>query len=105
MQAKAIEIRLTVHSAAGNIAGYFYIEFGLLKENRSKREGKGKGYVEYALLAMVGTQLVVSVFIGFGIGYWLDGLLGTSPLFLLIFILFGVAAGFFNIYKVLKKVK
>jgi len=69
----------------------------------SNNGGKGKGYVEYALLAMVGTQLVVSIFIGFGIGYWLDGLLGTRPLLMLIFTFFGVAAGFFNVYRELKK--
>lgn len=76
-----------------------------MKENRSKREGKGKGYVEYTMLAMVGTQLVVSIFIGFGIGLWLDGQIGTSPLFLLIFTFLGVAAGFYNVYKLLKKAK
>lgn len=54
---------------------------------------------------MVGTQLVVSIFIGFGIGYWLDGLLGTRPLLMLVFTIFGVAAGFFNVYRELKKAK
>lgn len=76
-----------------------------MNENRSNNDGKGKGYVEYALLAMVGTQLVVSIFIGFGIGYWLDGLLGTRPLLMLIFTIFGVAAGFFNVYRELKKAR
>ncbi len=76
-----------------------------MKENRNGNDGKGKGYVEYALLAMVGTQLVVSIFIGFGIGYWLDRLFGTSPLIMLIFMFFGVAAGFFNVYRELKKAK
>ena len=56
-------------------------------------------------MAMVGTQLVVSIFIGFGIGYWLDGLLGTRPLLMLLFVVLGVAAGFVNIYRQLKKVK
>ena len=76
-----------------------------MKENKSNDSGKGTGYVEYTLLAMVGTQLVVSIFIGFGIGYWLDGLLGTRPLLMLVFTIFGVAAGFFNVYRELKKAK
>lgn len=77
----------------------------MLKKNRSDSGGKGKGYVEYAQLAMVGTQLVVSIFIGFGVGYWLDQMFGTSPLLMLIFMFFGVAAGFFNVYRELKKAR
>ncbi|MFQ5432512.1 MAG: AtpZ/AtpI family protein [Nitrospinota bacterium] len=50
-------------------------------------------------------QLVVSIFIGFGVGYWLDRWLGTSPLIMLIFTFFGVAAGFINVYKEFKKVR
>lgn len=76
-----------------------------MKENSRKKDGKGKSYVEFALLAMVGTQLVVSIFIGFGIGYWLDGLFGTRPMLMLLFMILGVAAGFFNVYRELKKAK
>ncbi|MDH5541784.1 MAG: AtpZ/AtpI family protein [Nitrospinota bacterium] len=65
-----------------------------------KRSGQ---YVEFTLLAMVGTQLVVSIFIGFGIGYWLDTKLGTKPLLMLLFGILGVAAGFLNIYRTVKK--
>ena len=76
-----------------------------MKENSSNKDSKGKSYVEFALLAMVGTQLVVSIFIGFGIGYWLDGLFGTRPMLMLLFMILGVAAGFFNVYRELKKAK
>ncbi len=38
-------------------------------------------------------ELVAGLAIGFGIGYGLDTLLGTMPLFLIVFILFGLAAG------------
>ena len=76
-----------------------------MKENSSNKDGKGKSYVEFALMAMVGTQLVVSVFIGFGIVYWLDSLLGTRPVLMLLFLVLGVAAGFFNVYRELKKAR
>jgi len=66
----------------------------------SKRGGQ---YVEFTLLGMVGTQLVVSIFIGFGVGYWLDTKLGTKPLLMLVFGILGVAAGFLNIYRTVKK--
>ena len=38
-------------------------------------------------------ELVAGLGIGFGIGYGLDQLLGTMPLFLVLFILAGFAAG------------
>ena len=38
-------------------------------------------------------ELVVGLLIGFGIGYGIDSLLGTLPLFLVIFTLLGLAAG------------
>ena len=38
-------------------------------------------------------ELVVGMGIGFGIGYGLDSLLGTLPIFLILFTLLGFAAG------------
>ncbi len=38
-------------------------------------------------------ELVVGLAIGFGIGYGLDSLLGTIPIFLVLFTLLGFAAG------------
>ncbi len=70
---------------------------------KANKGGRGRRYVEFSLLASVGTQMVVSIFIGFGVGLWLDKLLNTSPLFMKLFILFGVIAGFLNVYRTLKK--
>lgn len=39
------------------------------------------------------TELVAGLGIGFGIGYGLDHLLGTLPIFLVLFTLVGLAAG------------
>ena len=38
-------------------------------------------------------ELVAGLGIGFGIGYGLDVLLGTSPILMVLFIFFGLAAG------------
>jgi ATP synthase protein I len=38
-------------------------------------------------------ELVTGLLIGFGIGYGLDSLFGTMPIFLVLFILLGFAAG------------
>ncbi len=64
-----------------------------------KKEEKGGGYFEYTLLTMVGTQLVVSIFLGFGFGYWVDKKFGTAPIMMLLFGGLGICSGFLNIYR------
>jgi ATP synthase protein I len=44
-------------------------------------------------------ELVAGVFVGGLIGWFLDNWLGKSPLFLLIFLLLGIAAGFLNVIR------
>ena len=52
-------------------------------------------------LAGLGPQMVGSLAIGGLIGYFLDEWLGTPPLFLIIFIILGLTAGFLEIYRAL----
>lgn len=59
-------------------------------EPDSKRtEGVSAGEVGWRMV----TDLVAGIFIGFGIGYGLDVLFGTMPIFLVLFTMFGFAAG------------
>ncbi|RYH03982.1 AtpZ/AtpI family protein [Salipiger sp. IMCC34102] len=59
-----------------------------------KVQAHGESHYSQAQLAwrMV-IELVAGLGIGFGIGYGLDSLFGTMPIFLVIFIFFGLAAG------------
>lgn len=59
-----------------------------------KPEPRGDEHFSMAHLAwrMV-IELVAGIAIGFGIGFGLDYLFGTQPLFLVLFILLGLAAG------------
>ncbi|NGZ05903.1 MAG: AtpZ/AtpI family protein [Magnetococcales bacterium] len=45
------------------------------------------------------TELVSAVFVGGGIGYLLDYWLDTQPWLTLIFFIFGLAAGFRDMYR------
>jgi len=47
----------------------------------------------------VSIELVSGVSIGFGIGWLLDGWLGTRPWFMLAFIMLGGVAGMLNVYR------
>lgn len=48
----------------------------------------------------IGLVLVLSIVIGFLIGYGLDLLLGTKPWLMILFTLLGVAAGFIEMFKI-----
>ena len=47
----------------------------------------------------VGSQMVVTTFVGAAIGWWLDKLTGWSPVFLVVFFFLGSAAGFVSVYR------
>ncbi len=67
-------------------------------------EGKNKGILKgLALLASMGISMVVSTFIGLLIGIYLDRAFSTKPWFTIIFLIFGIAAGFRNIYLITKR--
>ncbi|MDR2613326.1 MAG: AtpZ/AtpI family protein [Deltaproteobacteria bacterium] len=50
-----------------------------------------------ATASSIGIAMVLSVFFGLGAGYWLDGRLGTRPVFILLGLLCGLAAAFNNL--------
>lgn len=54
-------------------------------------------------IATLGIFFVVATLIGLGIGLYLDGLFNTSPWLTIIFLIFGIAAGFKNFFEVMKK--
>ena len=56
-----------------------------------------------ALMSTVGIALVIATFIGLYIGVALDRHLGTSPLFTLLFLILGIAAGFWNLWKLAQR--
>ncbi|HTU02588.1 MAG TPA: AtpZ/AtpI family protein [Candidatus Sulfotelmatobacter sp.] len=56
-------------------------------------------YKQLARLSMIGVTLVASTAIGLAIGYGLDRWLGTSPWLTMVFLLFGIVAGFLNLFR------
>jgi ATP synthase protein I len=49
------------------------------------------------------SEFVAAVIVGAGIGWGIDRAAGTSPAFLIIFLLMGAAAGFWNVYRIAMK--
>ena len=51
----------------------------------------------------VGFSLVISTFIGLGIGYWLDRLFNTSPWLTIIFLILGIVSGFRDLIRMARR--
>lgn len=67
-----------------------------LAEARKAQEPKPRADEHYSLANQAWRmviELVAGLGIGFGIGYGLDQLFGTLPIFMVLFILLGLAAG------------
>ncbi|MGC4377370.1 AtpZ/AtpI family protein [Fictibacillus sp. Mic-4] len=60
-------------------------------------------YRAMALMSGILSQLVGSILIGIFAGKWLDGKIGTSPLFLIIGLLLGLFAGVYGMIRLLSK--
>jgi ATP synthase protein I len=50
--------------------------------------------------SIVGIQFPVAIAIGYFWGKWLDEYLGTEPWLTIIFSVFGIAAGFVNLFRI-----
>jgi ATP synthase protein I len=61
-------------------------------------ESKPRAFFKAAQFASLGLEMGIAVAIGAGIGWWLDRELGTRPWLMLVFLMFGIAAGFKGVY-------
>ncbi len=72
----------------------------ILKKNKDWRHIKDLAY-----FASLGLQMAFSIFIGYGIGRYLDGKFDTHPWLTIIFFVLGIAAAFRNIGLAIKKLR
>ncbi len=56
-----------------------------------------------ALAIRILSEFVAAVVVGALIGWGIDRVAGTTPAFLIIFLLMGAAAGFWNVYRIAMK--
>jgi ATP synthase protein I len=55
-----------------------------------------------ALMSAILSQLVGSVLIGIFLGRWMDRMIGTEPLFLIIGLMLGLVAGIFAMLRLVR---
>ena len=61
-------------------------------------EDKNRLIRSLGMISTMGISVVVAIIIGGYVGWQLDEWFGTAPWFFFIFLLFGIIAGFRNIY-------
>lgn len=66
----------------------------------NNNKNKFQIYENLAFVSQIGIMMVVPIFLGVYIGNWIDEKLNTGSIFLLIFVVLGVASSFLNLYKV-----
>lgn len=76
-----------------------------LKGTQAPEPRGDEHYSQLQLAWRMVIELVAGIAIGFGIGYGLDWLFGTLPIFLIIFVLFGFAAGINVMMRTAKEVE
>lgn len=77
--------------------------------NMPNKPNKSTGYEALVLITQLGLTLATPIVLGAVAGHWIDGKLGTNMIFLVILVVFGVAAGIMGAYSqitsVIKKKK
>jgi ATP synthase protein I len=76
-----------------------------LKAPEKVKDHSEEHYSQAQLAWRMVIELVAGLAIGFGIGYGLDTLFGTMPIFLVLFIFFGLAAGVLTMMRSAKEVQ
>ena len=62
-----------------------------------------KSLIQMAYASSIGIAMVIAIFGCFYLGRWLDRQLETEPTLTLLFLLIGIAAGFRNMYLLVKR--
>ena len=73
-------------------------------QNKKIKDNEKKG-VFLGNAFKLGTELVAAVAVGVIIGFILDNWFGTKPILIIIFFIFGSAAGIWNVIKAAKRMQ
>lgn len=76
-----------------------------LKNSNSKinNKKKNKNFKDFGVYLKSGVELVSAIIIALVIGLFLDNYFQSKPIFLIIFLLLGFAAGIMNVFRSVKK--
>ena len=62
-------------------------------------KNKGNGYEALVLCTQLGLTLATPIVLGALVGHWIDDKLGTNMIFLILFLILGIAGGAVSAYR------
>ena len=68
-----------------------------MRANRTKQFRRASIWLD---VSIIGIQFPVAIALGFFFGRWLDTQIGTWPWLTAVFSLFGITAGFLNLFRI-----
>jgi len=66
---------------------------------------KNKHFQALGLASMMGIHLVSGVIVGMVMGFYLDKYFGTKPWLMLLFLIFGIIAGYRNMFREIQRIQ
>lgn len=82
-----------------------YKELSIAEPPPVRPKSKIRQAYEIGLVSSVGIEFALAVVIGWAAGHYLDAKFGTDPYLMLLFLVFGVAAGFKALVRVAKETR
>ena len=73
-------------------------------EQRAMGRGKSVPQTSLGIAFRFSTEMVAALIVGGGMGYGIDWLAGTKPIFLIVFFVLGAAAGIRNVLRAAKEI-
>ena len=71
--------------------------------SKIKNQKKNKNIKDFGIYLKSGVELVSAIIVALVIGIFLDNYFQSKPIFLIIFLILGFAAGIMNVYRSVKK--
>ena len=81
------------------------LEIAKKKINKNKNNQKSEKTSNFGEAFKLSTELVAAVAVGTIIGFILDNWFGTKPILIILFFLFGAAAGILNVFRSAKRMQ
>ncbi|MSS71281.1 MAG: AtpZ/AtpI family protein [Candidatus Latescibacteria bacterium] len=67
--------------------------------DEKRSSGLGRAYSQVGPYLSIGVEFTAAILLCLGVGWWIDGRFHTTPAFTLVGAFFGMAAGFYNLYR------
>jgi ATP synthase protein I len=74
-----------------------------MPESNKPEKSKREAFASFLTYGSLGLEMGLCVVIGLGMGYYLDRYFKTTPVLMLVFLGFGLAAGMKRLYQLWKK--